>query len=228
MLNLVKQYKSRRIYKRECKSEYIATNRTTEITLAKKLFSYADWCNFCRNYAPKYEAVQRVLASSPTSHDVGVGKVNVETSPGLAARFFVQRLPTIVHIKDHQVRVIPADRMNDLVSLIEDQSWKDLQTVNGMTSPFSVIGTLVSYTGKMVKWASSMSSLTIVLLMFVLLAFVVIVPAYLPGTEELKQEAEEAKRLEQEKTKEIEGQGKSTAKPESSESTKQRKSKRID
>ncbi|KAI7856118.1 thioredoxin-like protein [Circinella umbellata] len=100
---------------------------------------YADWCGYCRKFAPTYEAVQRVLASSPTSHNVGVGKVNVETSPGLAARFFVQRLPTIMHIKNHEVRVIPADRMNDLVSIIEDQSWTELQAVNGMTSPFSVM-----------------------------------------------------------------------------------------
>lgn len=42
-----------------------------------------------------------------------------------------------MHIKNHEVRVIPADRMNDLVSIIEDQSWTELQAVNGMTSPFS-------------------------------------------------------------------------------------------
>ncbi|KAI9276907.1 thioredoxin-like protein [Phascolomyces articulosus] len=100
---------------------------------------YADWCGYCRKFAPKYEAAQRVLASSPTSHNVGVGKVNVETSPGLAARFFVQRLPTIVHIKDHEVRVIPADRMNDLVNIVQDQLWQEFQPVNGMTSPFSVM-----------------------------------------------------------------------------------------
>lgn len=31
-----------------------------------------------------------------------LGVVNVETNPGLSARFFVSRLPTIVHIKDHE------------------------------------------------------------------------------------------------------------------------------
>lgn len=30
------------------------------------------------------------------------GTVNVQTNPGLAARFFISRLPTIVHIKDHE------------------------------------------------------------------------------------------------------------------------------
>ncbi|KAI8139972.1 thioredoxin-like protein [Fennellomyces sp. T-0311] len=100
---------------------------------------YADWCGYCRKFAPKYEAVQRVLASSPTSHDVRVGKVNVDTNPGLAARFFIQRLPTIMHIKDHEVRVIPADRMNDLVSIVEDQSWNEIKPASGITSPFSIM-----------------------------------------------------------------------------------------
>jgi hypothetical protein len=31
-----------------------------------------------------------------------MGIVNVETNPGLAARFFVSRLPTVVHIKDQE------------------------------------------------------------------------------------------------------------------------------
>lgn len=34
--------------------------------------------------------------------DVKFGSVNIEHNPGLGARFFVSRLPTLVHIKDHQ------------------------------------------------------------------------------------------------------------------------------
>lgn len=33
---------------------------------------------------------------------VKLGTVNIENNPGLAARFFISRLPTLVHIKDHE------------------------------------------------------------------------------------------------------------------------------
>ena len=96
---------------------------------------------------------------------------------------------------------------------------------------------MVAYTGKMVKWASSMSNLTICILMIVLLATVVILPIYFPTTADLEKREEEARLLEQEKVQQIEDKkkdgsdaGKSTApKPEASESTtNKRRSKRID
>lgn len=97
--------------------------------------SYAEWCGYCRKFAPKYEEVEDALSDS----SVQVGKVDVESSPGLAARFFVQRLPTVVHIKDHQVRVVPHDKTLDLVGLIKREEWQDIKPVNAMTSPFSAV-----------------------------------------------------------------------------------------
>lgn len=41
---------------------------------------------------------------------VKLGKINVETNPGLSARFFISRLPTIVHVKDHQGKDLYSDR----------------------------------------------------------------------------------------------------------------------
>jgi thioredoxin-like negative regulator of GroEL len=65
------------------------------------VYSYADWCGYCKRLEPKFYAADRLLAKSTHSH-VKLGKINVETNPGLAARFFISRLPTIVHIKDHE------------------------------------------------------------------------------------------------------------------------------
>ncbi|KAI7895824.1 thioredoxin-like protein, partial [Mucor mucedo] len=62
---------------------------------------YADWCGYCKRLEPKFYAADRLLSMSSYSH-TKTGTVNVQTNPGLAARFFISRLPTIVHIKDHE------------------------------------------------------------------------------------------------------------------------------
>ncbi|KAI9313521.1 thioredoxin-like protein [Dichotomocladium elegans] len=191
---------------------------------------YADWCGYCTRYAPSYEAAEDALSSMTA---VRVGKVNVEQSPGLAARFFVQRLPTVVHIKNHEVRAVPLDQMNDLVNFVKDEAWKDIQPANGLTSPFSAIGSMVAVTGRMVRWASSMSPFTIAVLMVVLLGLVVVLPLYMPqqGDEQTvpSPAAAAAAVVEGATESESSAAGKTTATiASSSPSTKQRKSKRID
>ncbi|ORE09592.1 thioredoxin-like protein [Rhizopus microsporus var. microsporus] len=62
---------------------------------------YADWCGYCQRFESTFDEAERQLQLSNYKH-VQIGKVNVDTNPGLAARFFISRLPTVVHIKDHQ------------------------------------------------------------------------------------------------------------------------------
>lgn len=61
--------------------------------------SYAPWCGACKQFGPRYEAVANTL---PGDLEVKLAKVDVDGSPGLASKFFVTRLPTLFHIKDHQ------------------------------------------------------------------------------------------------------------------------------
>jgi thioredoxin 1 len=66
---------------------------------------WAEWCGPCRAIAPVLEK----LAEAPDSR-VTLMKVNVDENPGLAARYAIQSIPTILFVKDGMVveRVVGA------------------------------------------------------------------------------------------------------------------------
>ncbi|KAG2215552.1 hypothetical protein INT46_000358, partial [Mucor plumbeus] len=137
---------------------------------------YADWCGYCKRLEPKFQAAERMLSMSTHSH-VKVGAVNVETNPGLAARFFVSRLPSIIHIKNHEVRNLkPTQRENDIISFITMEEWRDVEPKSGLISPFSLFGRMVGFTGKMVKKLSAYSPWTLIGVLTGFLIFAISLP----------------------------------------------------
>jgi thioredoxin 1 len=66
---------------------------------------WAEWCGPCRAIAPVLEK----LAEAPDSR-VTLMKVNVDENPGLAARYAIQSIPTILFVKGGMVveRVVGA------------------------------------------------------------------------------------------------------------------------
>ncbi|KAI8072843.1 thioredoxin-like protein [Gongronella butleri] len=87
---------------------------------------YADWCGYCSRFRPKYEAIERQARDFSTP--VYFGAINVDKNPRLAARFFVSRLPTLVHVFDKQVRVltIPSPP-SQLAQFLQEEQWRDIK-----------------------------------------------------------------------------------------------------
>lgn len=75
---------------------------------------WASWCGPCRMLSP---VIDEIAEETPT---LKVGKVNVDDEPDLAAAFGVQSIPTVVIIKDGEIKEIsvgykPKDEIIELL-----------------------------------------------------------------------------------------------------------------
>ncbi len=59
---------------------------------------WAEWCNPCKAIAPVLDELVR-----DTGGTVGLAKVNVDENPGLAARYSIRSIPTILFMKQGKV-----------------------------------------------------------------------------------------------------------------------------
>jgi thioredoxin 1 len=59
---------------------------------------WAEWCGPCRAIAPVLEELAEASAGRVT-----LAKINVDQSPGLAVRFGIRSIPTILFVKDGNV-----------------------------------------------------------------------------------------------------------------------------
>jgi len=59
---------------------------------------WAEWCGPCRAIGPVLEDLARTSGGSVT-----LAKVNVDENPGLAARYGIRSIPTILFVKGGQV-----------------------------------------------------------------------------------------------------------------------------
>lgn len=77
---------------------------------------WAEWCGPCRMIAPFVEQMAEEYKGRAV-----IGKVDVDSNPGVASRFGIRNIPTIIFIKngeviDKQVGAVPK---NVLVSKLE-------------------------------------------------------------------------------------------------------------
>lgn len=76
---------------------------------------WATWCGPCRMLAPTIE-----LLAEEMEGIAKVGKVNVDEQPGLAARFGISSIPTLIVFEDGKVKntsvgVIPKSMIEDML-----------------------------------------------------------------------------------------------------------------
>ena len=94
-----------------------AENFETEVLQAQGLALvdfYADWCGPCKMVAPVLEEIAQ------EREDVLIGKINVDESGILAAKYQVVNIPTMILFKDgkEQGRIIGFRPKNDILQFI--------------------------------------------------------------------------------------------------------------
>ena len=77
---------------------------------------WAEWCGPCRAVAPVLEQI-----TGASEGRVTLMKVNVDANPGLAARYGIQSIPTILFVKqgtvlDRVVGAVPRAALQDIVN----------------------------------------------------------------------------------------------------------------
>merc|ERR1711872_974675 len=103
---------------------------------------FAPWCPACRGLQPTWED----FSGWSEDLDIGIGQVDVTTSPGLSGRFMVTALPTIFHVKDGVFRQYRGARDKDsFISFVEDKKWTQVEEISSWKDPNSIQMSLVSY-----------------------------------------------------------------------------------
>jgi len=77
---------------------------------------WAEWCGPCRAIAPVLEELAEASQGRVT-----LMKVNVDENPGLAARYGIRSIPTILFVKggtvvDRMVGAVPKSALQDIVN----------------------------------------------------------------------------------------------------------------
>ncbi|GFR85014.1 thioredoxin-related transmembrane protein 1 [Elysia marginata] len=103
----------------------------------------APWCPACKSFTETW----REFATWGHDLDISVGVIDVTENPGLSGRFLVTSLPTLYHVKNSEFRrYTGARKTTDLISVIDEKKWADIEPVSWYRDPKSIqMGVLGSF-----------------------------------------------------------------------------------
>ncbi|MEU5549428.1 MULTISPECIES: thioredoxin [unclassified Micromonospora] len=87
---------------------------------------WAEWCGPCKRFAPVYER------SSDKHTEITFGKVDTEAQQGLAAKFDIRSIPTIMAIRDgvivfSQPGALPESALENLIEQVQALDMDDVR-----------------------------------------------------------------------------------------------------
>jgi thioredoxin 1 len=79
---------------------------------------WAEWCGPCRMIGPLVEELAKEYEGKAI-----VGKVNVDSAPGVSARFGIRNIPTVLFFKngeiaDKQVGAVPKNKLEEKLTAL--------------------------------------------------------------------------------------------------------------
>lgn len=92
----------------------------------------AHWCKNCKAFQPEWEK----LVYPAKKLNVTIAKVDVLKESYLADKFAIRRIPTVLHIKDGEVRPYNGKMKAKVIhSFLKTKSWKQIKPISLWTNP---------------------------------------------------------------------------------------------
>lgn len=141
----------------------------------------AQWCAFCKNFAPTYERVATYLTAE---ENFQVGKVDIDSNQALAARFDVHSIPAIFLYRENKVWRVQPKSYKEVVDFVT-VDYKREEHIPFLSSPFGPMGifrgmiieagNIISMLGSQITGNNGSQNVGIMLLIVVLLIGMIII-----------------------------------------------------
>jgi hypothetical protein len=104
----------------------------------------AKGCQACVDFEEVFEWVSKGLVTRNPLTKYGL--VDTKENPGISMRFFITKIPNLIHIVNGQVYDL-YDIRPELLEYFKEKRWKTMRPKNFFTGPFGILGTYLGAWG---------------------------------------------------------------------------------